>query len=82
MWTAGCCIWSDPQTSLEKVESIAVIGNNLFKDTLTMPTTVRQLQLMLADHAQKPVPKVILFPGRDACSDPVNSYTLNFKVKS
>lgn len=76
MWTAGCCIGSDPQ----KVESIAVIGNNRHPDTFTRSTTVLELQLMLADYnSQKPV---ILFPGQKACSDPGNSYDLNFYVES
>lgn len=79
MWTAGCCIWSDLQNGQEKVESIAVIGNNLPSHTLTTAIRVRQLQLVLADpQAQNPV---ILFPGRPACSAPGNSYILKVKSK-
>lgn len=79
MWTAGCCIGFDPQNGQEKVESIAVIGNNLPSHTLTKAIRVRQLQLVLADpQAQNPV---ILFPGRPACSEPGNSYIVKVKSK-
>lgn len=79
MWTAGCCIGYDLQNGQEKVESIAVIGNNLPSHTLTTAITVRKLQLVLADpQAQNPV---ILFPGQPACSEPGNSYILKVKSK-
>ncbi|XP_044181703.1 uncharacterized protein LOC114960528 [Acropora millepora] len=78
MWTAGCCIGSDPQNDKrKKVESIAVIGKNVPKDTYTTSTTVLELQQMLTD-AKNPNP-VILFPGETACSDPGNKYILKTK---
>lgn len=80
MWTAGCCIGSDPQSGEEKVQSIAVIGNNHPTETFTTAITVTELQHMLADHsAKKPVPDVNLFPDQAACSFPGNSYILNVK---
>lgn len=81
MWTAGCCIGSDPQNGeIKKVESIAVIGNNLPKDTNTISTTVLELQQMLTDQYAKNPNPVILFPGETACSDPGNEYILKAKV--
>lgn len=72
MWTAGCCIWNDPKSGKEKVQSIAVIGNNLPKTTQTMATKVSQLQLWLANRHGP----VKLFPGKPACSYQRNSYIL------
>jgi len=72
MWTAGCCIGSDPKSGKKKVESIAVIGHNLPKNTLTTATTVLQLQLWLANRHGP----VELFPGQSACSKPRNRYNL------
>ena len=72
MWTAGCCIGSDPKSGKKKVESIAVIGNNLPKNTRTKATKVRQLQLWLK-NGYGPVK---LFPGQPACSNPRKSYIL------
>ena len=72
MWTAGCCIGSDPESGKQKVESIAVIGKNLPQNTRTEATEVSKLQHWLA-NGHGPVE---LFPGQPACSNPGNSYIL------
>ena len=72
MWTAGCCIGLDPESGQQKVESLAVIGNNLAQNTRTEATELSQLQLWL-ENGHGPVE---LFPGQPACSIPGNSYIL------
>lgn len=76
MWTAGCCIGS--KNGQEKVESIAVIGNNILEDA-TMSRTVIELQIMLTDQYAKNPNPVTLFPGQPLCSKQENSYELKFK---
>lgn len=79
MWTAGCCIWSDPKNGeIKKFQSIAVIGNNHALDTLTSAITVSELQRLLKDPKVKN--HVDLFPGQPACSDPGNAYILKTKA--
>lgn len=64
LWTAGCCVRPNGY-----VQSFAVIGNNVYGNTLTQQVTTAWLQGFLSDevtyrHIGGPVD---LFPGNAAC---------------
>lgn len=70
MWTAGCCVWED-ENHKEMAQSIAVMGNNDFKDEniAIKSMTLVELEKMLVYDGDEPVS---LFPAVKECR--INSY--------
>jgi len=81
VWTAGCCIWAEPDKFLgklwaaKKAESFAVMSNNMDDSALLHQTemSVSQLEKLLRPPLLK---EVNLFPGNEKCRRAENDITL------
>ena len=79
VWTAGCCLWNESSQEfgkIERVESFAVMSNNVKDKELLNQTQMSVLELEW--HLTAPgTPSVNLFPGDANCRLPQSNIVLS-----